>query len=117
MKYFWFSSLALIISLNSSEVLPGRIGGGSLPSAVRGRLWAIIQRRQRFCARTASSPFQNSRAISGVRISSPGCSTRCVSSWPATIRRPRSASRANVAAHWPGQPTARNSPPPGITRL
>ena len=78
MKSFWFSSLALHISLNSSEVLPGMIGGGSLPSAVRGRLWAIIHRRQRFWARWASAPSQNIKATSGVRISSPGRSTRCV---------------------------------------
>ena len=80
-------------------------------------LQASIQRRQRFCDRSTSDPFQNISATSGVRISSPGCRRRCVNCWPAVTRRPLSASRANVAAHCPGQPTAKINPPPGIARL
>ena len=36
---------------------------------------------------------------------------------PQTAPEYRPRSRENVAAHWPGQPTARISPPPGIVRL
>ena len=53
----------------------------------RGRLWATIHRRQTFCARIQSPSCQNCSTTSGVRTSSPGCSLKCVSSWPATTRR------------------------------
>ena len=87
------------------------IGGGSLPPG-RGRLCAIIQRRQTFCARI-QSPFQNCSTISGVRTSSPGLELevgQLLAGADAQRRRP--ASRANCAAHWPGQPTTTITPSP-----
>ena len=68
----WRSPSSLVLMPGKNPPLHElRIGGGSLPPLVRGRLCASIQRRQTFCARTRS-PCQNCSAISGERASSPG---------------------------------------------
>ena len=63
------------------------MGGGNFPPG-RGMLWAIIQRRQMFCERIQSPPFQNCSTESGVRTSSSGSSLKCVNSWPARMSKP-----------------------------
>ena len=53
MCMIWLASLAPIISSYARELDATNCGGGSLPPG-RGMLWAIIQRRHRFCERIQS---------------------------------------------------------------